>query len=181
MARIFDLYIFDIDGTLCNLDETELLPGRKEHLDQLISKGVKLAIATNQGGVGYRAYRKNKQKPFDEYPTEAKVLERIDGILENIGQPVPFKIAFQYFMKWDKSWSPIPRGREDDPFWSTDYRKPNPGMLLDHMLEQRANAGETIYIGDRPEDEAAAQTAGCQFMWAWEFFGDERPEEASDG
>ena len=172
----YTLYIFDIDGTLCNLDETELLPGRKAKLDELVNEGAKLGIATNQGGVGYRAYRKTKRKPFDEYPTEGEVRTRLEGILENIGRPVPFKIAFQYYMKWDKSWAPIPKGRGNDPFWSPDYRKPNPGMLLAHMAEHGVSEEETIYVGVRPEDEGAAEAAGCSFMWAWEFFGDERPD-----
>ena len=176
----YSLYIFDIDGTLCNLDETELLPGREKCLHALLNQEATLAIATNQGGVGYRQYRQTKGKPFDEYPTEENVLQRIDGILENIGHKIDYKIAFQYYMKWDKSWAPIPNGREADPFWSTNYRKPNPGMLLDHMAEQNITPEKTIYIGDRPEDEGAAKAAQCHFMWAWEFFGDDPPSDKDE-
>ncbi len=170
------LYIFDIDGTLCNLDETDLLPGRKERLNELVESGAKIAIATNQGGVGFGLYRKSKGKPFDEFPTEQEVLDRLAGILHNIGHQVPFKAAFRYYMKWEKAWSPVPADREDEPFWSPDYRKPKPGMLLDHLAEHAVSPANAIYIGDRPEDEGAAQAAGCDFMWAWDFFGDERPE-----
>jgi phosphoglycolate phosphatase-like HAD superfamily hydrolase len=28
-----------------------------------------------------------------------------------------------------------------------------------------------VYVGDRPEDEAAAKNAGVPFQWAAEFFG----------
>ncbi len=74
-------------------------------------------------------------KPIDDFPTEQEVLDRISIIIKNIGHPIPFKIAFNYYIKWDDVWSPIPPGREQDPFWSSNYRKPNGGMLIDHMQE----------------------------------------------
>jgi D-glycero-D-manno-heptose 1,7-bisphosphate phosphatase len=166
----YPLHIFDIDGTLCQLDSTQLMPGRLQTLKQLSAQGSQIAIATNQGGVGYRLYRQQHNKPVDTYPTEQEVLDRIAAIVQNIGRPIPYKIAFSYYIKHHKSWTPVPPGREQDPFWSTNYRKPNGGMLLDHMAELGFSADQTIYIGDRPEDEAAAQTAGCHFAWEHDFF-----------
>jgi hypothetical protein len=119
---------------------------------------------------GNRLYRQQKNKPVDNYPTEQEVLARINAIIKNIGRPTPYKIAFRYFIKWDDAWSPIPSAREHEPFWSTNYRKPNGGMLLDHMAELGFSAGQTIYIGDRPEDQAAAQAAGCYFAWERDYF-----------
>ena len=174
------LTIFDIDGTLCNRDETELLPRRKEMLDELNLDGRQIAIATNQGGVGYRLFRQSRNKTFEVYPTEQDVLERMAAIIENIGRPVPLNIAFSYYVEWAKSWSPIPEGREAEPYWRTDFRKPGGGMLLDHMHALNVPPSQTIYVGDRPEDEGAAQAAGCDFAWAWDYFGDPKEPEKRD-
>ena len=178
--KSYSLVIFDVDGTLCLLDEVELLPNRKEILDSLAVEDVRLAIATNQGGVGYRLYRETKNKPIDEFPTEAEVLSRMNGIKENIGRSIRVNIAFSYYIKWEKSWSPIPAGREGEPFWQPDFRKPSGGMLLDHIQFFDVSADETLYVGDRPEDEAAALAAGCHFEWAWQYFGDPEPQIESE-
>ncbi|MEM9775524.1 MAG: hypothetical protein AAF902_13160 [Chloroflexota bacterium] len=113
----FDLVIFDVDGTLCLLDETALMPKRKVILDDLAADNVHLAIATNQGGVGYRLYREVNKKSTNDLPTEAEVLQRLDAIKKNIGWPVRVNIAFSYYIKWENMWSPIPASREWEPFW----------------------------------------------------------------
>jgi D-glycero-D-manno-heptose 1,7-bisphosphate phosphatase len=53
-----------------------------------------------------------------------------------------------------------------------DRRKPGPGMLREAMSDFEADPDETLYVGDRPEDEQAAKNAGVDFVWASEFFGD---------
>lgn len=52
-------------------------------------------------------------------------------------------------------------------------RKPNPGMLLEGMKHVGVEASETLFVGDRDEDEQAAKNAGVDFVWAKDFFGDE--------
>lgn len=58
------------------------------------------------------------------------------------------------------------------------YRKPDIGMLAQCEFEA-FNEGividwnNSLFVGDRPEDEECAKRAGIQFMWAWQFF--ERP------
>lgn len=49
-------------------------------------------------------------------------------------------------------------------------RKPGPGMLEDAMDDFEAEPEETLFVGDRPEDEEAAQRAGCDFQWSENFF-----------
>ena len=59
-------------------------------------------------------------------------------------------------------------------------RKPDIGMLV--LCEFEAyNAGividwgNSLFVGDRPEDEECARRAGIDFQWAWDFFGREKP------
>lgn len=64
------------------------------------------------------------------------------------------------------------------------FRKPDIGMLA--MLEYDAfNCGfmidwnNSLFVGDRPEDQECAKRAAIGFQWAWEFFGREKPVEES--
>lgn len=47
------------------------------------------------------------------------------------------------------------------------FRKPGPGML--QLAIDIHAPDQVIYVGDRPEDQAAAQAAGLSFMWADEW------------
>src|SRR5260221_2433900 len=63
LASHVKLVIFDVDGTIVTTksgetfrktaDDWQWLPGRLEKLQELDRQGVKLAIATNQGGVAF--------------------------------------------------------------------------------------------------------------------------------
>lgn len=46
------------------------------------------------------------------------------------------------------------------------FRKPDPGMLLHALAAHDGDRTKSWYIGDRPEDEAAATNAGINFMAA---------------
>ena len=50
--------------------------------------------------------------------------------------------------------------------WSGQYRKPRSGMLNLAMVRHKHIPSSTWYVGDRPEDEAAARRARVQFQWA---------------
>jgi D-glycero-D-manno-heptose 1,7-bisphosphate phosphatase len=50
--------------------------------------------------------------------------------------------------------------------WSGHYRKPGAGMLNLAMVRHKHTSQNTSYVGDRPEDEAAARRAGVRFQWA---------------
>tara|TARA_R110000796_G_scaffold78508_2_gene175019 strand:+ start:2980 stop:3480 length:501 start_codon:yes stop_codon:yes gene_type:complete len=42
------------------------------------------------------------------------------------------------------------------------YQKPNPGMILDILLEEELVLEDSVMIGDSPNDEALAKNAGIQ-------------------
>lgn len=52
------------------------------------------------------------------------------------------------------------------------FRKPEPGMLHLAMVNHTGGSrfAEVLFVGDRDEDQGAAQAAGVEFMWANEFF-----------
>jgi D-glycero-D-manno-heptose 1,7-bisphosphate phosphatase len=50
--------------------------------------------------------------------------------------------------------------------WFGQFRKPQPGMLKLAMVRHNHLPENCLYVGDRPEDEAAARQAEVQFQWA---------------
>ena len=177
----YDLILFDLDGTLADRDTGKLLPGAKDWFEQH-RENFHLAIVSNQGGVGLRYWMEDGGfgEP-EKYPTEYDVLARIDRVLGNLdvtAQDVAVYICYAYQSR-KGLWSPVPVGCEDDDEWSEKFRKPAPGMLKKamHQAAGRYIAPEkTLMVGDRPEDQQAAQNAGCDFQWAGAFFGRGKPE-----
>jgi D-glycero-D-manno-heptose 1,7-bisphosphate phosphatase len=154
----YDLYIFDVDGTLVRTKsgkefrdgaaDWELLPGRKEVLAALKARGAKIGLATNQGGVAFG------------YLDEEGVWDAMLALAREVGADALRCCPFH-------PGGTVPRFRQDSP-----DRKPRPGMLLGIMGELGVTPGRTLMVGDRDEDRGAAGAAGCDFAWARDFFGE---------
>jgi D-glycero-D-manno-heptose 1,7-bisphosphate phosphatase len=54
-------------------------------------------------------------------------------------------------------------------FAGLNFRKPNPGMLALAISEYIETADNILVVGDRDEDEQAAQALAIPFMWANEW------------
>jgi len=154
------LIIFDADGTLRRSTvegqpcpdregEWEVLPGVREKVKPLFDAGTQIAIASNQGGVqlGYLTERMARgmltQLYYlltDRWPSEGLV------------QICPHTIdsASGGFL--------------------CACRKPLPGMILRLMIETGVARERILFVGDRPEDRAAAHLAHVDFEWAGDFF-----------
>lgn len=158
------LYIFDKDGTLVGVpspaenrpanrpEEQSLLPGRLEKIQRLRELGARIAIASNQGGVAWG---------FISY-------EQAAALMEDCARKIGGADAIR-FCPHDARAAGSPNARMYAV--QCNCRKPAPGMLLSILREMKADPADAIYIGDRPEDEAAAQAAGVRFAWADDFFG----------
>lgn len=178
------LIIFDMDGTLADRETGELLPGVADWFGvyKHVTGGVKLALATNQGGVGLRYWMESGGfgEP-DKYPTEDDVWNRINQVIGHLGISqieIPVYVCFAYQSKSSDKIAPLPPHHTNAmQRWSIAFRKPSPGMLLDAMREAGMSAEDTLMVGDSQEDLTAALAAGCHFQWAWEFFGRENPLE----
>lgn len=195
----YSLIIFDLDGTLAERDSGNLLPRVSAWFNQNGEK-FDFAIATNQGGVGLRYWM--EQDGFGEpekYPTEDAIWKRIHQVLGQLHDATFHEqetrpsaanvkalklqtyVCFAYQSR-KGIWSPTPpdelRFNETmhANYWRQDWRKPQPGMLLEAMGYSGWEQSKTLMVGDSPEDQQAAQNAGCDFRWAWDFFGREKPE-----
>lgn len=171
-----DLLIFDLDGTLVETYTSKLLPNVRSFFDLILRSGCSqlpsLALATNQGGVGLRYWM--EQEGFgepEEYPTEAEVTQRIQSTLKALDAQGEMRVYVSFrYQDREGQWSPIPEGSQEDPRYQKDWRKPNPGMLLQAIEDAGVPADRALYVGDSPEDREAAAAAGCRFRPAESFF-----------
>lgn len=154
------LYIFDKDNTLIGgmgnrppntPEEQQPLPGVVEKLAELRAQGHTLAIASNQGGVAWG------------FITEAQAQALVQDAAEKVGG-----VNFWRCCCYDERAESRNPG---NPYARKSYRrKPAPGMLRELMRAAGASPADTTMIGDSDSDKQAAEAAGCNFIWASEFF-----------
>lgn len=165
MDKLYKLIIFDVDGTLTETrsgatfrktaDDWKWLPGRLERLAETREQGIKIGLASNQGGVafGYLDPQEIRQE------------------LLKVGLAI-HAAAVEMCFSHPKATRP---GYHDDSL----RRKPGPGMLLAIIEDSGESKEDTLMVGDRPEDEQAAKNCGCDFMWAKDFFRDSEEGKSS--
>lgn len=165
-----NLFIFDVDSTLSNRDSSELLAGVAEW--RAANPDAKIALATNQGGVGLREWMlyKGFGDPY-QYPSYDEVMERLHTIATALAIPLAaVYVCFAYQTKKGQ-WAEFPPAKSyKHPQWSAAWRKPSAGMLLQAMIDTNVSAANTIMVGDSEEDFKAAEAAGVRFVYAKEFF-----------
>ena len=154
------LYIFDKDGTLvtgqngrpANVpDEQQLLRNVSAKLAELRNAGHQIAIASNQGGVAWGFITKEQARALVR-----DAAAKIGGV---------DRWACCCFDERAAAKNP------GSPFARKSYRrKPAPGMLREIMRAEGISPSNTIMVGDSDTDRQAAQSAGCNFVWAAEFF-----------
>ena len=155
-----NLYIFDVDGTLTetasgetfrkNAADWKWLPRRIEQCEALRAQGARVALATNQAGVAF---------PWSRF-TEAEIRAEIEAVARAIGAEY---VGICYT-------TPNPKALPNYHHPNDQRRKPGPGMILEALNLFSVSKEDALYVGDRPEDEQAAEAAGVHFMWAEDFF-----------
>ncbi len=163
----YKLIIFDADGTLryCTVegqpcpnkeDEWKLYPGVSEKLSSFNwaspqdKQGIGYGIASNQGGVG------------SGYFTEEMAKKLLVNTFEEAFGFTPAEGTVEMCIHV--------------PYSGCSCRKPEPEMINNIKNLYGVTPKEILFVGDRDADKNAAANAGCDFMWAYEFFGRE-PEE----
>lgn len=172
------LYLFDLDGTVIrsflregaertpeNYAEVELLPGRREKLDELRANGAAVAFVTNQGGVAFG------------YQTVGEVMRKVKVVGYRFGFEAPtvcvnpnetLGVGYDDCMIYVAFGHPkasVPEYLVDD-----DWRKPGGWMLTQAMLDYNVPAEQTIFVGDMDTDRQAAENARVAYDDAEDFF-----------
>ena len=162
-TETMSLLLLDLDGTI-----REPLSGKQyfQHpQDQKIIPGAEVAIGTykdnwiivgitNQGGVA--AGHKSIQQCITEQQYTLELFPQLREIYfcPDFEGKKCFRVTRHNVHNHSKT------------KWSGHYRKPKAGMLQLAMVRHEHTRENTIYVGDRPEDEAAARNAGVRFQWA---------------
>lgn len=172
----YKLYLFDLDGTLAPMDGDKLYADAARWFAN--HPDTHWMIVTNQGGIGLRYWMESggfgepaKYPTLESFQTRVRSLFNDEGIYER-----KVIMCARYQSKKSGEWSPIPPKIGFLSIWREDYRKPAPGMLLYAMSCKEVSPEQTLMIGDSEEDQQAAAAAGCDFAWAWDFFGREKAE-----
>lgn len=192
------LYLFDLDGTLVSsyMDRPdrdyhawELLPGRAARIAALRAAGF-VGIVTNQAGVAFGHIAEDDFRR--KIAGVAAALGYAHVELWSGGEPEEFSVIdYGFPQRWETvveedgpSWQrPLlagqlavhvcyADGRARDPRYrqGAERRKPSGAMIREAAQSWPDGAEGIVYVGDRPEDEAAARDAGVRFRWAEEFF-----------
>lgn len=175
------VWMFDVDGTLCwGIGDKTLHKTAVQWLEK--NKPQRVALCTNQGGVGLRYWM--EPRPDEGYegfghdrwpnlPTESDVENRLNSLAAQIkaitGGEVNWYASFAY-QSQKGNWSPTPPDKAGLKEWSNSWRKPEPGMLFYAALDYDAELSHCVFVGDSDEDRQAADSLGIEFVDANELF-----------
>jgi histidinol-phosphate phosphatase family protein len=133
----------DRDGTLVRdpgyvhrLEDYELLPGVVPGLQKLVAAGYRLAIVTNQSGIGRGYFR---ERDFERFQAHLFADLASRGVVVERTYHCPHR-----------------------PDEGCTCRKPAPGLLERAHSELGADLATSWMIGDSERDAELAQRAGCR-------------------
>ncbi len=143
--------LLDIDGTLRrtrsgapyprDVEDIELLPGRREKLHARLAEGYLLLGVSNQSGIA--------RGDTDE----ATVRAAFEATAAGLGVPLPVRYC--------------PHDSGEIKCWC---RKPMPGLGVQWIEAEDLDRDQCVMVGDLPSDEEFARGLGVRFEWAEAFF-----------
>ncbi|HEY5504130.1 MAG TPA: HAD-IIIA family hydrolase [Sedimentisphaerales bacterium] len=138
-----DNTIIEDPGYINNPDQVKLLEGVTEPLSELKAMGYKLVVVSNQSAVA---------KGIVTEEALGQIHKRLEQLLAEKGVLLDRIYYCPYHID-----GVIPKYRRD-----SDWRKPNPGMLLAAGKDMDINLPESWMVGDSPSDIEAGARAGCR-------------------
>jgi len=154
------LLLLDLDGTLRRSKSGQVFIDDPQ--DQELIPGVLEAIAryeswtiigiTNQGGVA--AGNKSLETCIEEQQEFLKIFPPMKCIYfcPDFGGEFCYRVEIDRFQNCSRD--------------GGDFRKPGTGMIHVAIGHLQSPATESLFVGDRPEDQNAASRAGVNFIWA---------------
>lgn len=162
---------FDIDGTLTetisgalskqNPNDIKVMDGVIKGLDFHKSKGYTLIGISNQGVCA--AINQATGKPYKLIEDAIKEMQNTLQLLPQL-ELIYFCPDFEGLIMWKVSKNDFLEIKQDDTYKFESFRTPGAG-IINFFCNQNAPQ-EAWLVGDRPEDDAAANNAGIDFIWA---------------
>lgn len=163
------LFLFDLDNTLTEsisggtfpktIRDRKFMRGREEKLLELRRQRKITAIVTNQGGAAWGFLDSDDMHNYLANLCISFEINNYFVCFHDTGEKA------RASDKTDKTLT-VPDLTPD----GYERRKPGPGMLIQAMQLHEIDRQDTLMVGDRPEDKGAAEAAGVDFMWSWEYF-----------
>ena len=130
-------------GYINDPDQVKLLDGTAEALIELKNLGYKIVVVTNQSAVARGIVTEKVLAEIHERMRQ--LLAQEDAFLDDI-----------YYCPYHPE-GVVPKYRKE-----SNYRKPNPGMLLEAADDMKIELGESWCIGNSISDVEAGSRAGCK-------------------
>jgi D-glycero-D-manno-heptose 1,7-bisphosphate phosphatase len=138
-----DNTIIEDPGYINDPDQVKLLDGAPEALSSLKSLGYKLVVVSNQSGVA---------RGIVTEEALGQIHKRLEALLAEKGVSLDRIYYCPYHID-----GVIPKYRRE-----SDWRKPNPGMLLAAEKDMDIDLEESWMVGDTTSDIEAGSRAGCR-------------------
>lgn len=135
--------LIDDPGYLNHPDQIRLLDGAAEGLRELADLGYKLVVVSNQSAVARGM-------------VSEEMLERIHERLREVLRSEGISLDAIYYCPYH------PDGVIPEYSKTSEWRKPEPGMLLTAAEEMDIDLSQSWMVGDKPSDVLAGQNAGCR-------------------
>ena len=130
-------------GYINDPDQVKLLDGTAEALIELKNLGYKLVVVTNQSAIARGIV--TEKVLADIHERMRQLLAEKNAFLDDI-----------YYCPYHPE-GVVPKYRKE-----SNYRKPNPGMLLEAADDMNIELGESWCIGNSSSDVQAGSRAGCK-------------------
>ena len=135
--------LIDDPGYLNHPDQIRLLDGAVEALRELAGLGYKLVVVSNQSAVARGM-------------VSEEMLERIHERLREVFKAESVSFDAIYYCPYH------PDGVIPEYSKASDWRKPEPGMLLAAADDLDLDLSRSWMVGDKPSDVQAGHNAGCR-------------------
>lgn len=142
-------------GFISHPDDQEIIPGAARAIESYAQQGWLIVGCSNQGGVA--AEHKTLESCFEEQRYTLKLVPQLHKIYF-----CPDYEGKQLGIVNREGWRLV--DSSDELFTEfPSFRKPGIGMI--QYIKMTHECDRLLFVGDRPEDEQAADKAGINFQW----------------
>ena len=152
-------YIFDLDGTLRHgITSKDLKAGKMKQ--QIVLPNVKRKLTEIKNSKAVSVGFSNQGFPSFGVITEIQVWKFVIYFKEHLLKNLIKDVRLDFYH---------PLGPLKHRY--KNKRKPKPDIIYELLKDYKIKPKQAVFIGNAESDKKAAQNAGIDFIWAYDFFG----------